>query len=166
MQSDCDNGGDFYSGTEAASPLNSKLSWSKTARTASDRQDQEKCAILYSRLNQTNLLYICDFSIVSSQELNKYTTVVYQVGCIFRYLFLLSMSSVQIKLITHALFFSISHSCFMKINNRASSGNSFRVAEWVCCSQTNKGSTVSGNTRGAGSSPDSGCVALTSRRLP
>lgn len=32
-------------GTEAGSPLNSKLSWSKTAQTALDRQEQENCAI-------------------------------------------------------------------------------------------------------------------------
>lgn len=48
----------------------------------------------------------------------------YQVDCIFRYLFLLSMSPVQIWFTAHELFFFISHSCFIKINP-ASSGNSF-----------------------------------------
>lgn len=51
--------------------MNSKLSWSETAGTALDRQDQENCAILWGRLNQTNLLYIFDFFIFIHTEMEQ-----------------------------------------------------------------------------------------------
>lgn len=96
-------------GTEARTPLNSKLSWSKTAGTALDRQNQEKChAIFWGRLNQTDLLYIFDFFILSTWKWNKHTTIVRL--SVFRYLFILSTSSVQIQFIAHAfIFFSSFH---------------------------------------------------------
>lgn len=90
-------------GTEADSPLNSKLSRSETAGTTLYRQDQENCAIVWGRLNRIDLLYIFDFFILSTWELSKYTTLDVSCRlCIFRFLFLLSMSSVQIHL---SLFF-------------------------------------------------------------
>lgn len=52
-------------------------------------------------------------------------------------------------------------SCFIKINNQASSGNGFtKFAPWACCiqDQTNRGSTVECSDVGAvESSPGSGC---------
>ena len=88
---------ELKSGTEAGSPLNSKLSWSDSARTALDRQNREgHQPILRGRLNQT------DFMISSSCPRGNganYTTAVDDSIrlCIFRYLFLLPMSSLQIQ---------------------------------------------------------------------
>lgn len=135
-------------GTEAGSPLNSKLTWCITAGTALDRQNQEKChAILRGRLNQTDLLFIFDFFTLSTREWNKQTAIVW--SCIFRYLFLLSKSSVQIEFIAHAFIFFL-HFTFLLHKNQQSS----QIWEWlqtfqnytgVCCiqCQTNKGSAVS-----------------------
>lgn len=102
--------------------MNSKLSWSETAGTALDRQDQENCAILWSRLNWTDLLYIFDFFILSTRELSEYTTIdVSSRLCIFRYLFLLSMSSVQIQFIAQAFIFFLLHFAFLLHKNQQSS---------------------------------------------
>lgn len=128
--------------TEAGSRLNSKPCWSKTAGVALNRQEPEQNR---SRLNQTDLLYIFNFFILSTWELSKYTTLdVSSRLCIFRYLFLLSMCTVHCSCIYFPSF--ISHSCFIKINNQVSSGNSFtklhpeRVASSI---KQTKDSTVS-----------------------
>lgn len=122
--------------------MNSKLSWSETAGAALNRQDQEN----WGRLNQTDLLYIFDFFILSTWELSKYTTLdVSSRLCMFRYLFLLSMCTVHCSCIYFSPF--ISHSCFRKINNQVSSGNNFLKKlhpELVASSiKQTKGSTVS-----------------------
>lgn len=109
--------------------MNSELSWSKTAGTALDRQDQENHAIIWGRLIQTDLLYIFDFFILSTQKLSKYTTIdVSSRLCIFRYLFLLSMSCID-TIHCSCICSFISHSCFIKINNQASSGNGFNFTK-------------------------------------
>lgn len=113
-------------GRDAGSPLNSKLSWSKTAGTASDRQDQENCAILRGRLNQTDLLYIFFFYffILSTQESSKYTTIdVSSRLCIFRYLFYYPcrLYRYNSSLVHLFCFLFISHSCFIKKNNNTQS---------------------------------------------
>lgn len=102
--------------------MNSKMSWSKTAGTALDRQNQEEChAILWGRLNQTDLLYIFNFFNISARERSKYTAIDVSIRlCIFRYLFLLSMSSVQIQFIAHAFFFFL-HFAFRLHKNQQSS---------------------------------------------
>lgn len=114
---------ELKSGTGADSPLNSKLSWSETAGTAMDRQNQEKRhAILWGRLNQTDLLYIFNFFILSTREWSKYTTVDVSIRlCIFRYLFLLPMSSVQIQFIAHAFICFFLHFTFRLHKNQQSS---------------------------------------------
>lgn len=107
-------------GTEARSPLNSKLSWSETAGTALDRQNQEKChAIFWGRLNQTDLVYIFDFFILSTWKWNKHTPIVRL--SVFRYLFILSTSSVQIQFIAHVFIFFLLHFTFLLHKNQQSS---------------------------------------------
>lgn len=96
------------------------------------------------RLNQTDLLYIFDFFILSTWELSKYTTTdVSSRLCIFRSLFLLSSSSVQLQFIPPLFVLFCFHFAFLLQENQQSS----QFWEWLqlykiapCCIQyqTNK----------------------------
>lgn len=98
---------ELHLGTEAGSPLNSKLSWSKTAQTALNRQNQENCATLCQPTESGRLtvrLWFLHLIFTGIEQIYKNGVS----SSIFRYLFLLSTSSVQIQFIAHALMFLFS----------------------------------------------------------
>ena len=136
---------ELNSGTEAGSPLNSKLSWSETAGTALDRQDQENCAIHFGPTESDWLtVHFWFLHLIHTGIEQIYNNRSYQVDSVYLDIYFY-YPCLLYRYNSFIFFFFISHSCFIKINNQASSGNGFKIAPWACCSdyQTNKGSTVS-----------------------
>lgn len=81
--------------------------------------------------NQTDLLYIFDFFILSTRELSKYTKIdvssrLYILDLYFYYPCLLYSYN---SLLMHFFSSFISHSCFIKINKQASSGSGFNFTK-------------------------------------